>query len=93
MAAERPRVSKAEAERLIGAVETADQDVLREVLARVLRRTTGSAATGWRALVGDAADAGGWADTRRHAVAEGELDALERLAVDLNELRGIRVDD
>lgn len=86
------RVTKAEAERLTAALAADDAVVLRCALASVLVRLSESVAD-WPALVANSAAIGAWAVGRAEAVAAEDPAALEQLAVDLNELRSLRVDD
>ena len=89
----RARVTKAEAEWLIDALDVGDTPGFVELLANLLARLTGVPSSDWHLLVVEAASIGGWTTERASAVDQGDLDALERLAIDLSELRSLRVDD
>ena len=101
-----PRLGKRHAERLVGAVE-ADADTLCSVIAASLTELLGDlwdgsggsgvsggsgGSTAWDPLIDIAARHGDWPPERHRLVRAGGRDALERLAVDLSELRTLRLD-
>ena len=86
------RVTKTEAEQLLDAVGNEDTAELVRTLQAVLTRLISAQTLEWEALVAAAAAVGRWTPGRADAVRLRHFEALEQLAVDLNELRVIGVD-
>ena len=84
------RLTKAEAERVLAAVEQDDPAVLRDTLRSLLAGVLGLVqGTGWAEVVDGASRTGNWPADRRDALMADDPATLEALAVDLNELRRI----
>lgn len=82
-------VTKAEAAQLTDALDDVSlRAVLEAVLNRLVERRGESALDVWS----QAGRLGGWSAARIDSIAAGRIDALQRLAVDLSELRTLEVD-
>ena len=84
------RLTKAEAGRVLAAVERDDPVVLRNTLCSLLARVLGlRQGTGWAEVLESASRIGNWPVERRDALMADDPATLEALAIDLNELRRI----
>ena len=85
------RLTKAEAERVLAALERDDPIILRDTLCSLLAGVLGLAlGSSWAEVVDRASGGANWSADRRAALLADDPATLEALAIDLNELRQIK---